>query len=387
MIIIDSHEDIAYNMLNFGRDYSVPMIETRRREQGTEIILQNGDTLLGRDVYVRGRVALVIGTLFALPAAHAQGTWERLTYRTPNEAHSLCLRQIDAYHRLAGEHPDQFRLISTARDLKETLAAWQDFDRQTTQPADKTTEEIYDTRRDEPPAEEHAPPVGIVLSMEGADGILEPEEVEFWWEQGVRLIGTAWMGTSYSGGTNQPGPLTSLGFALLEEMSAFGFGLDLSHMDEEAALQALERYPGTILASHSNAKALLKGSESNRHLTDRIIEGLIERDGVMGIVPTNSFLKQGWRQADGKDAVSLELVVAQIDYVCQMAGSARNVGLGTDFDGGFGWQAVPAEVDSIADLQKIPPLLRARGYTEDDIALILAGNTARLLAHIFKETE
>jgi membrane dipeptidase len=222
--------------------------------------------------------------------------------------------------------------------------------------------------------------------MEGADGIREPKEVEFWWEQGVRLIGLAWMGTRYSGGTNQPGPLTSLGRDLLEQMSPFGFGLDLSHMDEEAALQALDLYPGTILASHSNAQALLKGSQSNRHLTDRVIAGLIERDGVIGIVPTIPFLKPGWKQAHGRSAVSLWDVVAQIDYICQMAGSARHVGLGTDYDGGFGWQHVPEGIDTIADLQQIAPLLREKGYTEDDIALILAGNHARMLEQILRES-
>jgi membrane dipeptidase len=142
-----------------------------------------------------------------------------------------------------------------------------------------------------------------------------------------------------------------------------------------------------VIASHSNALALLKGWENNRHLPDEVIRGLLERDGVLGVVALNSFLQTGWKRGDDRNLVPLNTVVTHIDYICQMAGDARHVGLGTDFDGGFGWQAVPAEIDSIADLQKISPLLRERGYTEDDIALILAGNTARLLAHIFKETE
>ncbi len=56
-------------------------------------------------------------------------------------------------------------------------------------------------------------------------------------------------------------------------------------------LQALDSYPGPIIASHANALALLKGSNSNRHLTDRVIQGLLERDGMIGIVPANSFLR------------------------------------------------------------------------------------------------
>jgi membrane dipeptidase len=72
--------------------------------------------------------------------------------------------------------------------------------------------------------------------------------------------------------------------------------------------------------------------------------------------------------------VTLQHVVAQIDYVCQMAGDADHVGLGTDFDGGFGVQATPAGIDTVADLQKLAPLLAERGYSQDDIAAILGQN-------------
>ena len=95
-------------------------------------------------------------------------------------------------------------------------------------------------------------------------------------------------------------------------------------------------YPGRIIASHANAKALLKGQDSNRHLSDTVIQRLVERGGIIGAIPFNHFLKPDWRIADGKQPVSLSAVAAHIDYICQMAGDARHVGLGTDFEGGFG---------------------------------------------------
>jgi membrane dipeptidase len=193
------------------------------------------------------------------------------------------------------------------------------------------------------------------------------------------LIGPAWAGTRYCGGTREPGPLTSEGYALLEAMSSFGYALDLSHMDEAAVLQALQAYPGPILASHANARALLKGDEGNRHLSDRVILGLLERDGVVGILPVNSFLQPGWQAGDRRESLTLQHVVAHIDYVCQLAGDARHVGLGTDFDGGFGLQSVPSGIDSIADLQKLPPLLEEKGYSDQDIAAILGENWLRIL--------
>ena len=157
-------------------------------------------------------------------------------------------------------------------------------------------------------------------------------------------------------------------------MADFNFTLDLSHMDEEAAIQSLELYPGPIIASHSNVEALLPNAPDNRHLSNFVIQGIIERDGIIGVVPCNEFLQPDWKKQDGRQDISLSHLVAHIDYICQVAGDARHVGLGTDFDGGFGLESVPNEVDSIADLQKLPPLLEARGFSETNITAILGEN-------------
>ena len=354
MLLVDAHQDLAWNMLTYGRDYTRSVAETRRLEVGTIEIKYKEDTLLGYADYRRGRVALIFATLFAAPERRRMASWETMCYRDAQEAHRLYRRQLDVYHRLADEHPAQFRLLQSRSQLDVLLAAWQQLDQH--------PEALQDL------------PVGLVLLMEGAEGVRQPDELELWWQSGVRLIGPAWAGTRYCGGTREPGPLTKDGFALLEVMADFGFTLDLSHMDEAAALQALDIYPGSIVATHSNALPLLKGEDSNRHLSDRLIAGLLERGGVIGIVPFNSFLLPGWQQGDRRESVTLGHVVAQIDYICQMAGDARHVGLGTDFDGGFGWQSVPAGIDTIADLQKLAPLLAAKGYPPQDIAAILGEN-------------
>ncbi len=353
MLIVDGHEDLAYNMLTFGRDYTRSVMETRQMEQGTETPARNGDTLLGWPEFQKGRVALVFATLFAAPARRRLGDWDILSYTNASEARDLYQRQLETYLRLVDDHPEKFRLVLCQKDLGEVLAHWQD-----------------DTLE--------AHPVGLVLLMEGAEAVEAPGELEKWWAQGVRIIGPAWAGTRFCGGTYEPGPLTKEGYALLDGMADLGFILDLSHMDERAALQALDHYPGTIIATHSNA-ARLVWSENNRQLTDPVIRGLLERDGVIEIVPANSFLKPDWRQLGGREAVSLADVVAQIDYICQMAGDAHHAGLGSDFDGGFGWQSVPGELDSIADLQKLAPLLRERGYSEADLERIMGWNWIRKL--------
>ena len=358
MILVDSHEDLAWNMLSFGRDYTLPVAETRRREQGGLAPSVNGDTLMGWPEYRQGCVALVFSTLFAAPIRRRLGEWDTQCYVDAQQARNIYRLQLDAYRRLAGDHPEKFRMVQTKADLKAVLDPWES----------------------EPP---DPGPVGLVLLMEGAECVRDPSELEEWWQAGVRLVGPAWAGTRFCGGTQEPGPLTSEGYALLEGMAALGFTLDLSHMDERAALQALDEYPRQVVATHANASALLKGSDSNRHLSERLIQGLVERGGIIGVVPYNPFLKVGWSR---REEVTLQRLVDQIDHICQIAGDARHVGIGTDFDGGFGVQSVPAEIDTIADMQKLVPLLAQAGYAPVDVAAILGGNWISLLQGTLPES-
>ncbi len=357
-LLVDSHEDLAWNILTFGRDYTRSVAETRRLEHGSTAEKENGATLLGWPEYQRGQVAIVFSTLFASPRRRLVGDWETIAYDDDDyeQAHQLYLRQLYTYRDLTDAHPDKFRLIRTQKELQVHLAEWQ-------RPAD----------------EKDGHPVGLVVLMEGAEGVRNVKELNQWWELGLRIIGPAWTGTRYCGGTREPGPLTTDGRQLLSAMAEFNYTLDLSHMDEQAALQALDFYPGPIIASHANALALLPGSESNRHLSDRLITGLIEREAVIGVVPYCMFLKTGWKIGDPREGITLEQVAAHIDHICQLGGDAHHAAIGTDFDGGFGLNAAPSDVDSIADLQKLSKLLENRGYTKDDIVAVFGQNWLRHL--------
>jgi membrane dipeptidase len=195
------------------------------------------------------------------------------------------------------------------------------------------------------------------------------------------MIGLAWAGTRYSGGTAEPGPLTDEGRELISAMADFNFILDLSHMDEAAARESLDRYEGPVMATHANCAALIKDTSTNRHLPDEVIHGLIERDAVIGVIPFNTFLKAGWKRVNGslREEVPLDALIAHIDHICQLAGNSLHVGIGSDFDGGFGLQSIPPELDSIADLPVIATKLMERGYTKDDAANVLGGNWLRFL--------
>jgi len=351
-LIVDSHNDIAWNMQAYGRDYMRPVEETRRLEAGTRLRELCEDALLGWPEYQRGSVAVVFATLYAPPRRYMHNELEEpFAYRTADEANRIYRQQLLIYHRLVDEKPEAFRLVTRRSALEGVLSAWGQ-------------------------GEAAGPhPVGLVPLMEGADGVRSPAELEEWYEMGLRLIGLAWVATRYSGGWREPGPLTPEGRELLGAMAGLGFTLDLSHMDEPAMLEALERYQGPVVATHGNCLALLPGFATNRQFSDRVLRGLIERDGVAGVVPFNGYLKTGWLAGrSGREEVSLETVVDHIDHICQLAGDALHAGLGSDFDGGFGLQSVPPEIESVADLQKIGPLLLERGYTEADATNILGGN-------------
>jgi len=350
-LIVDSHQDLAWNILSFGRDYSRSAHETRGIEKGSLTVEHNGDTLLGWPDYQSGQVAVIFSTLFSTPARWAYD-WETYFYKDTKEANKHYRQQMDIYHRLTDEQPDKFRFIRSASDLDKVLASQQ-----------------------KAGSNGQGYPVGLIPLMESADCINDVGELEEWWEMGLRFIGPAWVGTRFCGGTKEPGPLTTDGHELLSTMADLGFTLDLSHMDEPAVLESLDIYPGQIVATHANCLALVPGHAYNRLISDRVVRGIIERDGIIGVVPFNTFIKDGWLIGkSNREEVSLEDLVDHIDHICQLAGDARHVGIGTDFDGGFGMQSTPKEIDTIADLQKLVPLLLSRGYSEEDAAAVLGGN-------------
>jgi membrane dipeptidase len=218
--------------------------------------------------------------------------------------------------------------------------------------------------------------------MEGADPIRRPDVGAEWYRAGVRIVGPAWSATRYSGGTNAPGPLTQEGRALMREMGDAGLALDVSHMAEQSFWEALELFDGTVIASHSNCRALVPGPREDRHLSDAMIQALIDRDAVIGLVLYNRFLISGWTLEQGKSAVGLDVVVRHVDHICQIAGDARHVAIGSDFDGGFGSEGIPRELDSIADMPRIGDALRSAGFGEADVAAVLGGNWLRKLDQI-----
>jgi len=353
--IIDAHEDIASSALTFKRDYRQSALVIRKSEIGTPYPIWNeGEATLGWPEYQTGKVAVIFATLFATPFAYKGGDWDVMAYRNPKEAAQVWQDQLDYYSRLCNESPEKFKIILNQKDLAAVLEPWE----QGT-PGDH--------------------PVGLVLSFEGVEGLREPAELEEYYAKGVRLVGPVWAGTRYCGGSNEERDFDKEGFELMEVMASLGIPLDISHMREKAALTALDRFEGTIFASHANARSMIKGSTLERHLSDLTIRRLQERGGVAGVVPFSKFLVPDWTPATPRETVTIKQVAAQIDYYCQLSGNSRHVGIGSDFDGRYGSPNMPIEMETIADVQKLEPVLTEMGYTAEDRQNIFHNNWKKIL--------
>jgi membrane dipeptidase len=222
------------------------------------------------------------------------------------------------------------------------------------------------------------PPLGVVISMEGADPISDPLQLSEWWQVGVRIIGPAHYGPGrYAGGTSTEAGLTAAGQSLLAEMERLGILLDLTHLSDQAFWQALDLNHGPVLASHNNCRALVP---HQRQFSDEQLKAIFERDGVIGAAFDAWMLQPGWVIGQTtNEHVTLANVADHIDHICQLAGNSRHAAIGSDLDGGFGREQSPHDLDTIADLHQLAGRLAQRGYDDDDLNAILRGNWLRLL--------
>ncbi|MCS7057248.1 MAG: dipeptidase [Thermoflexales bacterium] len=356
--IVDAHLDIAYNALYKRRDYRRSACATREIERGSWVEKRSGQCTVGLPDMIRGRVGLCFGTIFVEPYSRKLGEgWP--SYRDAREAHALGMAQLDFYRRWAEESP-HVMLVTTKGELESLCQRWG----VGTGAAPTADSRLLTPHR-----------VGIVLLMEGGDPILEPKELERWYERGLRIVGPAWDTTRYAGGTWSGGRLTKLGRELLNVMAEFGVILDVSHLSHEALYEALDAFEGRhVIASHSNP---YRYAPTPRHLPDKAIERIAERGGVIGVVLYNRFLKKEW--SGKKHDVTLDDVVRMIDHICQVTGSANHVGIGSDYDGGIGYNDIPRELNTIRDHYKIGDALLERGFEMRHVAQIMRDNWLRIL--------
>jgi membrane dipeptidase len=350
MLIFDAHLDLSMNALEWNRDLTRPIAEIRAREQGKTDKPDRGQGTVSLGEMRRGRVGLCVATLIARyvkPGNRLPG------FHDPQIAWAQTQGQLAWYRAM--EEAGQMVQIRDAAGLAEHARLWQNH----------------------PPADA---PIGYVLSLEGADSILTPAHLARAYEQGLRAVGPAHYGPgTYAQGTHATGGIGARGRELLQEMERLGVILDATHLCDESFWEALDHFGGPVWASHSNCRALVPDT---RQFTDEQLKALIARGAVIGGALDAWMLVPGWERGKTlphEAGVTLAHLVEHIDHVCQLAGNALHSGIGTDLDGGFGREQSPHDLETIADLARVPELLARRGYPRQDVERIMHGNWVRFL--------
>ncbi|MBL7734216.1 MAG: membrane dipeptidase [Chitinophagaceae bacterium] len=351
-LIFDGHLDLSMNAIEWNRDLRLPIQEIRQREMHMKDKPDRGKGTVCLPELRKGRVGIVVATQLAryTPAGSALQGWN-----SPQQAWAMTQAQLAWYREM--EASQEMTQLKDLQQLEEHVLLWQD----TNLP-------------------DEGKPIGYILSLEGADSLVDISYLHRAYDYGLRAVGLSHFGPGrYAPGTKMEGEITPLGFELLREMAKLNLILDVTHLTDKAFQQALETYDGPVWASHHNVRKIVL---NQRQLTDEQIKQLIERDSVIGgmldcwamDIRFIDTVSDPW-QLD----IRMENLVDHWDHICQIAGNTRHIAIGSDLDGIFGKEQSPWDLDTIADLQKYQAILEKKGYGKEDIDNIFHNNWLNFL--------
>ena len=355
MFTIDAHLDLSMNALEWNRDLRKPVAEINAREKGLTDKPDRGNGTVSLRELRKGKIGLVVATQigrYVAPGNLLPG------WHSPEQAWAQTQGQVAWYKAM--EDDGEMAQVNDLKSLEAHVELWSHNDLK-------------------------KKPVGYILSLEGADSIVTVGHLERAYQYGLRAIGPAHYGPGrYANGTDATGQMGPQGLALLKEIERLNIILDATHLCDDAFWQALDNFNGYVWASHNNCRALVN---HNRQYSDEMIKALVDRGAVIGAALDAWMMVPGWirfKSTPKEMNCNLEVMIDHVDHICQIAGNALHVGIGSDLDGAFGREQCPYDLETIADLQKIPAILQKRGYTKQDIENMMHGNWLRFLRNAWK---
>lgn len=351
MFIIDAHLDLSMNAMEWNRDLRLPVQAIRALEKGMTDKPDRERSTVSFPELRKGNIGIVVATQIARyvkPGSVIPG------WNSPEQAWAQTQAQLSWYRTM--EEAGEMVQISNSGQLKAHYEYWND----------GTANENK--------------AIGYILSLEGADSIVDLSYLERAHQYGLRAIGPAHYGPGrYANGTDATGEMGAQGLALLKEMERLNIILDATHLCDDAFWQALAHFSGPVWASHNNCRAFVN---HNRQYSDEQLLALIERGAVIGGALDAWMLVPNWKRGVSTPQsmnCDLEKVVANMDHICQLAGNAYHIGIGSDLDGAFGTEQSPLDLDTISDLQKMVAMLSAKGYSAEDLDHIFHQNWLNFL--------
>ncbi|PZR39663.1 MAG: peptidase M19 [Azospira oryzae] len=355
MFTIDAHLDLSMNALEWNRDLRKPIHEIREREEGMTDKPDRGKGVVCFPELRRGNIGLVVATQIARYVAPEN---KLPGWNSPEQAWAQTQGQVAWYKAM--EEAGELTPVTNLEQLEQHLTYWN-----TSSDANKK--------------------IGYLLSLEGADSMVTIAHLERAYNYGLRAVGPGHYGPGrYAQGTNATGGIGTAGKALLKEMERLNIILDATHLCDDSFWEAMDHFHGHVWASHNNCRVLV---DHNRQFSDEMLKELISRGAVIGGVMDAWMLIPNWERGVSTPkemGVNLEKLIDHMDHICQVAGNANHIGIGSDLDGAFGKEQSPYDIETIADLQTIPALLSKRGYSQLDIEKIMHGNWLRFLRNAWK---
>lgn len=356
MFTIDAHLDLAMNAMEWNRDLRQPIHKIREREKDLKDKPDRGNNVVSFSELRNGDIGLVVATQIARYVAVGSTL---PGWNSPEQAWAQTQAQLAWYTTM--EEAGELTQVNDIKTLEQQIKTWND---------------------DTPKAQK---PIGYILSLEGADSLVTVKHLERAYQYGLRAVGPGHYGPGrYAQGTNATGGIGKAGRELLKEMEHLNIILDATHLCDDSFWEALNHFNGNVWASHNNCRALVN---HNRQFSDDQIKELIQRGAVIGGVMDTWMMVPNWQKGISTPRsmnCNLDVLIDHFDHICQIAGNALHIGIGSDLDGAFGKEQSPYDIETIADVQKMPTLLRKRGYTDSDIGNIMHGNWLRFLRNAWK---
>jgi len=306
------------------------------------------------------------------------------SYQETGGAGQLADELIDLVEAIVERHPDKFALASSVEEVKREVGGGK-----------------------------------IVLAMGMENGAPIEDDlanIRRFHERGIRYItlthskSNAICDSSYDENRQWNG-LSPFGREVVTEMNRVGMMVDISHVTDDAARQAIALSTAPVIASHSGCRRFTPDWE--RNISDELIRLVADNGGVIQVNFGSGFVNEEYHrewlaqwdafeqfveenqiESDSEEAKAfrdqyraehpLELagvgdVADHIDHIVNLVG-VDHVGLGSDFDG-LG-DSLPS---GLSDVSQYPNLIRElldRGYGEEDIAKICSGNILRVWAEV-----
>lgn len=355
VLCFDAHLDISMNAMEWNRDQRWTVEQIRESEKGMTDKPDRGRNTVSFPALREGNVGLVVATQISRvvkPGSPIPGWYSQ------EQAWAQTQGQLQWYRTM--EEAGEMKQVVDSQTLNESLALWEN-------PDEKA-------------------PICYMLSLEGADSIVSMNHLERAYKYGLRAIGPAHYGPGvYANGTDSSGKLNAKGVELLKTMEELDMILDMTHLNDNAFWHVLDIYKGSIWASHNNCRHFV---DHNRQFSDEMIRELVNRNAIIGVALDAWMMVPDWIRgvSTPKDRnVTLDIMVDNIDHICQLAGDSLHVGVGSDLDGAFGTEQCPYDLDTIADIQKLPALLKKRGFSDEDMQNIMHGNFVRFLLEYFRK--